>query len=618
MLDSSGFEDTLRPEEGSTGSARVGICDPTTADSLAGDRRISRPNRALLGALDRAMYTRPFVVIDADNHGEPVDSLEAARAALTDATAASAAGRLADGLVAADIDADDPVIGDAVAEALIAWCHRHKLPYLLRDSGRPGGRHVVAVLQDQARATQWAALCRQLAASYGVVVDDRTGAVLRLLTAPHRRGLPSPVLACTITPAIVMDLAARTTGRRGRRRAQPAPGTGSRSETEYGASCAMARAGVDTETAWQEIARRDGKSAERGRDWWVRHMWVSAVTVAAAEDGLDTNTAWQRVRSLCPRIARRWWTPLWTRARAEAAQDRPRRRQLAEPAHDQAQAQATARIDTLRAAFATATEALTGVDPRRRRSVAAALYALSAAIVTRGGSMSTRDLSIRARLDLATVRRALATAVEHGLIVRVHEYAGGADDCHAYAPGPAVTIQAETPAPQSSSLTRGTPRPHGTACPHRLRRAYQRDRMIWRLRNDVLASLAPGERLATSQHPAAKLLRSLWAQRKWWTALTDQQRQQRRTARRAVLAGLHRSDQRRWFAWLDRRQTITAAADALTTNPGRALPPDAARAVLAAPLTVHRGLRDPLWREGGTPAAPTAVAAADQLVLAAA
>lgn len=538
--------------------------------------------------------------------------LDSARAALASGVAATIGGRLADGVYGADIDADDPVLGDAAAEALVAWCVRQGLPYLVRDSGRPGGRHVIAVLtHTRVKAAAWAKLCAEVADQLGVSVTDRTGQVLRLPTAPHRRGLPAPVLSCTITPAMVMDRPA-TRGPH-RRSGRPRSGSGagsdvSRSEAEFGLTCALARAGYDAESAWREVQGRGGKSAERGRDWWVRFMWVVAVTIAAAEEGLDESAAWQRVRSVCPRIERRWWAPVWARARAEAKLERPRRRRIGDTATtDAGQLQ---QIEDIQAGFATAVDALTGVDPRRRRSVAAALHALSAALVTRGGSMSTRDLSVRSRLDLATVRRALATAIEHGLITRVHEYAGGATDCHAYALGPATT--AVIPSPGTSSLTRGTPHPHGTACPQRLRRTYQRDRLRWRLRCDVLASLAPGERLADSQHPAAKTLRSLHVQRLWWTSQTRDQQEARRTARRAVLAELHRSQRSAWLDWLHTRADITGAADRLLTRQAR--PADAVL-VSTAPAMLHRGLADTSWRAGSRYTPPATTGGEPQLAL---
>src|SRR5690606_13978887 len=433
--------------------------------------------------------------------------------------------RLADCARGVDIDADDPVLGDAAAEKLVAWCVEHGLPYLLRESGRPGGRHVITVVdRDDSPVEEWSELCSRIADQFGISIGDRTGQVLRLPTAPHRRGLPAPVLSCTITPAMVQDLLSASAPRRRSGSSRRLNTGGSRSEVEFGLTCALARADRDIEVAWREISVRGGKSAERGREWWIRYMWVTAVSIAAAEAGLDEPAAWQRVRKACPQIRRCRWTDIWRKACVEAKQDRPRRRRITGTGTPTLTPEQSAKLTALRARFATAVSSLTGVDPRRRHSVNALLHALSIALVMRGGSMSTRCLSLAAQLDLSTVRKALATAIEHGLLVRVHEYAGGSADCAAYAVGPAVADH--TDESELSSLTRGTPHPPtGSACSIRLRRTYQHDRHVWRLRHDVLATLAPEERLADSQHPAAKTLRSLHFQRVWWTSQTSEQQQ---------------------------------------------------------------------------------------------
>ncbi|MEU2258557.1 hypothetical protein ABZ540_35935 [Nocardia xishanensis] len=371
----------------------------------------------------------------------------------------------------------------------------------------------------------------------------------------------------------------------------------------------MARADYDTATAWREIAALAGKSADLGREWWERYVWCVAVSIAAAEQQLDESAAWQRVRTACRQIGRRWWAPIWARAVAEAKTDRPRRHRVAKTALGEDPAHAD-RVAVVRAELIAAAQALPGVDPRRRHSVAAALAALAPALVARDGSMSLRELSIRSRLDLGTIRRALATAVDHQLLIRSHQYAGGSRDCDAYTLGPAVAERISA-AEGTSAHTRGTPHPHGTCSPTRLRRIYQSDRRRWRLRCDVLESLAPGERLATSQHPAAKTLRSLHHQRVWWTSLTTEQQAARRAERRSVLAALHASQRAAWLAWLEERGDIVAAADRVLAH--RADGGDG-QVLATAPVAIHRGLHVLDWSTGGRARAPQA-SGAEQGVL---
>ncbi|MBF6548873.1 hypothetical protein [Nocardia brasiliensis] len=575
-------------------------------------------------ALERVMYRPWYVGIAADNTGYGVlPTLDAARAAVADRKAASAGGRLAEGLLGADVDASDPLIGDAVAETLIRWCGQHDLPYLLRDSGRSGGRHIVAVVTHaDVPCSEWAQLCRRLARQYRVVVDDRTGKVLRLLTAPHRLGLPSPIITCTITPAAVMDAYTRHARKaaakagRARRRAARSGGTvdGSRSAREYGHACALARHGGSAEHAWAELRAAEGKAAKLGRPWFARYVWMPAVTTVAAEQGLAEDTAWQLACMADPTLASRGrdtWRWRWSRATAEAGTDRPRRYRL--PEDHTAEATLTpetaAELDAHRAGLYAAVDAIPGLDPRRRHSVQAVVYALAHPLVTRDGSISTRTLAEQALLARSTTLNALRTAVSYGVLVRPHRYGGGASDCDAYRLGPAA-IDLVCAARKISQTTRcTTPRATGSASLLRLQTAHARARRTWRLRCDALASLAPGERLATSRHPAAKTLRSLWFQRRWWTQLTSEQQEQRRAHRRELLAGMHRSERSAWISWLSERNDIADAAARITAASPE---PGDAEAVLDAPRTLHRGLAAPDWRtrhQWRTEQAPTATAA---------
>lgn len=621
MLRESRSEDTLRPEPGSTESARVEHPGPN-GSYFRSAAAVIPPHRSpiYLGALERVMYRPQFVLLGADNVGRGiVRTLDAARAALADGTVPTVAGKLANGLLGSDIDADDPLIGDACAEALIAWCHQHGLPYLLRESGRPGGRHVIAVVtNDRVPVKEWSKLCRELSRRFRVVVQDRTGLVLRLLTAPHRVGLPAPVIACTITPDAVMDAvrfhrpkSGKTkSGRRRDSASRTVVGAGdedmSRSGQEYGMACAMARAGWVTQQAWERIADEYGKAAERGKAWFLRYVWERAITTVAAENGLSEDQAWELVQRECPAVRSRGrdtWRYWWRRAQDEATVDRPRRYRLPDDPENTDTAglppEVAAEVDAMRHGLRGSVDAeLAHLDPRRRHSIHATVYALAYAIVTRDGSMSLRTLAERARIDYTTVRASLGTAVDSGILIITRRYAQGAADCHAYGVGPAAEHEVSA-AQRISPLTRcTTPAPQGSASRSRLRSQHALDRRRWALRCDVMASLAPGERLADSQHPAAKLMRSLWYQRKWWNSLTSEEQQERREHRRALLRGLDSTDRSAWFDWLERRELIANAADRLTLGHLAEEDPHTLSGVV---ITLHRGMADPSWRNSGRP-----------------
>lgn len=578
------------------------------------EQRFRRPG--FVDALDSVLFIGRYVLIAADNSSPArVATLEQARLAVSENAARTVAGRLVDGLLAADIDAECPITGDACAEALVAWCVQHSLPYVLRDSGRAGGRHVIAVVTNsKVPVRQWARLCRKLARIHGTVVQDRSGQHLRLLAAPHRIGLPAPVIACTAAPADVID-AVRITRRakgswRARRRTDRAGGGQSgpdhtRSAREFGATCAMARAGYTARQAWQAIRHLGGKAAELGERWWRRYMWLSAVAIVDAEAGLSEDAAWDRARKACSAAClahgREWWKKgKWQPALAEAETDRPRRRRL-----ENADAEASlppelaAELATVRTGLSEAVTAiLGGLHPQRQRSVRITLDALAWVLVTRSGSVSGRDLAVLSRQDRKTVRRALAAALEAGLVVQTHTYSGGASDCDSWGVGPHALEHIAAARMLVSPTRCTTPAPPlGRANPARLHRESLRERRAWSLRCDALAALAPGERLADSRHPAAKLLRSLHHQRTWWRGLSAEEQQIRREIRQAVVRRLDRADRSAWVSWLSRREEICTAADRLLTHQAD---PGGLQTLLSAPLTVHRGMADPRWRTGGT------------------
>lgn len=574
------------------------------------------------------MFRSQYIKISTTNSGTPVRTLEAAHAALAAGTAASAGGRLVEGLVGADIDTDDPVTGDACAETLVAWCVRMGLPYLVRESGRPGGRHVIAAITHKTvPVNQWHQICLNLTRS-GTTVDDRTGKVLRLLTAPHRLGYPSPVVSCTLTPqtvkaAIPFDPRKYRTstptrgvckdGVTSRKRrhsgtsqvphhlaTNSSAGTHdhSRSGREYGQACAMARRGYTARQAYSELCVPGSKTAERGPKWFRRYLWLPAVTVVAAESGLDETAAWQRAQSQCPTECRRegrtWWRGLWQRALDEARTDRPRRYRLQTDAPADNNGIDTGQLEALRSGFHTAiNEVLSRIDPRRRHSVYAALYALAPALMSRKGSMSLRDISLRARIDLGTARRAITTAIEHGLLVLTHQYSGGTKDCHAYGVGPAAKPHIQADSKSSPHTSCSTP-PAGSSSLTLLLTRYAHDRRRWARRSDALSCLVLGERLANSTHPAAKLLRSIHRQRRWWTGLNAHEQAIRRENRRSLLCRIGESDRDAWFDWLKHREIIVDILDALPVSAGTRKNRDL---ILTAPPTIHRGMADPRWRD---------------------
>ncbi|OBA53587.1 hypothetical protein A5780_26465 [Nocardia sp. 852002-20019_SCH5090214] len=66
---------------------------------------------------------------------------------------------------------------------------------------------------------------------------------------------------------------------------------------------------------------------------------------------------------------------------------------------------------------------------------------------------------------------------------------------------------------------------------------------------------------------------------------------------------MDRDDRSAWFGWLARRELICNASDRVLSWTATASDADTLR---TAPLTVHRGMQDPKWRSGGTPAVAAA------------
>ncbi len=576
----------------------------------------------------------PFVLVAATNEGlGTVSTLAEARSALVELDGvATVAGTAVPGAWFADIDAADtgaePEAGEAAAEDLAAWCAGYGLPYLVRASGRPGGRHVV-VLAPPELLRELRTQARQTAEHHGVAVQLRR--TLRLLTAPHRLGLPAPVLDSTLPAELPRRTTkVRTAGpfalvARSARRAQCGNiKRGSRSEREFGDAIGRCRSGWGPGRAWAAANQPGSKAAELGEIGWRRWVWAPACTMVDAEQQVSEPDAWARFRKASRAQAQHlgldgWRSGHWLPARAEATRERPRRRRVdsttSRPPRPQEEVEVeNAEIALVAAALRAAAEhhlALTGRRPQFAASTVAVLTALATAVVRREGSISVRDLAVHAGRTPKTVRAVLEWAAQRGITYRAANYQGGADDCDAWRPGPETVPHKERLAKTSPTrLETPIAAPAPTACRALLRAQHRRDRATWRLRCQVAAECATtGTAYADATTPASRALRSLWHQRRWWANLTPDQQERRRTARRALIGRMHRSERNAWFGWLGRRGVIAAAAERVGRD--RAMPVD--HHVLAtAPLTLHIGLRDPQWRTGGTPAADRDRAAASQ------
>lgn len=549
----------------------------------------------------------PYILIDAENHRLGIlDNSDNLQVALSGESVAALGGKLRPGVLGADIDPPqgEEIAGDLCAEALVAWCVSESLPYLVRESGRPGGRHVLALAMSTGHLSKWARQCRRISRIFKIPIDDRTNKVLRTLRSPHRRGYYSPVISCTMTPQAVIDAGLRHSSG-SRRRAirtsggyRVAPGRDlSRSGREYGLACAMARLSYSARAAWEQVNLRGGKSAANGELWWRRYVWMPAVTTVAAEKGFNEDKAWSYALAAspvgCRKMGRRDWSGLWKRALAEAKLDRPRRYRVdtAEAAPD-----VLAEIEVMRRGLQIAADHLVRpLRPQKRRSVAALLYVLAPAIVQRSGSISCRQLAILSNLDPKTVRAAIAAAVAVEVLEVTHEYEGGAQDCRAYGPGARALAYLSEARATSSPTSCSTPlrAPTGHCHPPTLRSRLTHEQHRWRLRCTLTSSLPAGESLASSLSPLARLLRSLWYQRSYWRSLAPREQAARRALRRRLLHTLSPEDTSAWFHWLARREEICAAADKLLAGEQ-----DAAALTLIeqAPNVFHRGMQHPQWR----------------------
>lgn len=292
----------------------------------------------------------------------------------------------------------------------------------------------------------------------------------------------------------------------------------------------------------------------------------------------------------------------------EAQQERPRRRRTgtAPTQGGGIPQQEDAEVATAREGLVAAAEhelQHCGRRPQFRRSVLAALGAFAPVFVHREGSIAERPWSEAARLSRSTLRRAIAWLQERGVLTCTRSYEDGTHDSAAWHPGPAAIAEIERV--RKTDTTRGvhpTPRTHGSADPRRTVRRHTRERREWRLRQELSAATEYSEEsYKSSSHPAAKTLRSLWFQKRWWQEKTVREQEQRRMHRRERLVAMHRSDRSAWLDWLAHRGDLVLAAARVDGGHGTA--DDHAR-LGQVPRVLHRGLTDPTWRQWHLPRSP--------------
>lgn len=573
-------------------------------------------------SVDRVLFSGPYVLIDAENDSpQRVDTLVAAQEAVRAGSATAVAARLHGRVLAVDVDpADcgaDAESGEAVADDLVLWAETRGLPWLVRASGRPGGRHVFVVPPSEPTAAElvpaWRRLCARVGQQHGVPANPRR--TVRLLSSPHRLGLEAPVLGGTLSfeelPAPVVEEATTQPGssrprRRARRPRKQSKSGVDRSAAEYGDALAAARAGWSARAAWAAANSAGSKAREMGELDWRRWVWAPAVSIVDAEQGVSESAAWKRFEKASPRRAGQlgvdgWRDTYWQPALAEAKRERPRRRRTASARQTRPGEESEAEqseIAVVRAGLMTAAEqqlAQCGRRPQFARSVTAALHALVGVLVRRGGSISERAWCEQAGVVRSTLRRVVAWLSEREILTRVRSYQDGICDSAAWQPGSVAAAAIERA--RETETTRGvhpTTYTRGRANTARMARRHARERREFRLKKELSADTESSEQTyKTSTHPAAKALRSIWFQKRWWQKQSAGQQDQRRQQRRQQLGAMHRSDRSTWLTWLERRDDLVLAAARVDAGYGT---PDDHICLGQAPRVVYRGLADPHWR----------------------
>lgn len=601
-----------------------------------------------------------------------VDDLDAARALaeqLPDAV--SVVGNLRPGLVGLDIDPEGDGadwLGDRIAEQLATWCAERDLPWWLRESGRPGGRHVI-IKADVEQQQDLRVRVRELAAQHRCPI--RVARALRLLTAPHRLGLPAPNVAGSLRPHHLAPASSTSTGRKGsdRRKHRAArsaarfaevsptvastaagavdveadrslPGTlatpdgvdTSPSAATFGRACWSARTGATKAQAWATAlaAPELAQVTERGQDHWAAYMWLSATTKVAAEQGVDEAAAWTRAQAAhwgrCRDLGRDGWrVQLWQPALAEAATDRPRRYTDPDqakhrvPRTEQEDQALTAEVAMLREGLHAAAQQWADEHdcrPQVRRTMAALLDAVAEVIVRDHGRIGQRRLAEAAAISDSTLYLRLKDALAGGLLRKVATYRADGQPCDSYGVGPAAQALVQgVRESRGRSCTPPRPPTTGTADAVKAGVRHQAQRRVWRSSQplssagtEVIEKTYPDR-----DHPVPVLVRSRMRQVSWWASLTEDERVERRATRRRQLDALSAEDRQRWLDWLGRRELIDQAIRHLLD--GTDVPRDH-EVIASAPMTVHHGRQDPSWRTGGTPRPSAAPAKAVQAELA--
>lgn len=243
-----------------------------------------------------------------------------------------------------------------------------------------------------------------------------------------------------------------------------------------------------------------------------------------------------------------------------------------------------------------------GRRPQVRESMDVLLYAMAEVIATGQGKISHRRLAEQAELGDSTVQRRLTDALAGGLLYLVASYRQDGQRCDIYGVGPAAQALVEA-ARQSEhrSCTPPLAPPTGHADPAKLRARHLAERELFRSgTSKTSADTETIEKDYPDLDPAVPpVVQSRMRQRDWWDNLSPQEQQERRVACRRRLDAMPAEDRGRWVTeWLPRRDLIDDSIDALRA--GTAARVDLDR-IAAAPMTVHHGRNDPLWREGGTP-----------------
>jgi hypothetical protein len=594
--------------------------------------RGAAPDQGAIHVLDEALFGPPFVLIDAQGRCvRTARSITEAHELLESRSRVAAiVGTLVNGVWAVDVDptdnGGDAVLGEAAAELVVAWATQHCLRWWVRESGRPGGRHVIIEVPD-AQLDALRQRVVQLAETLTVPMSVRKP--LRLLGSPHRLGLPAPNIGGTLIAdyqhSPTAAVGERRAGQPGKKSAQQpdedrdtrtviACGSGqgdtSPSGVEYGRSMFCARSGYTAAQAWRDAV--DCQVTRRGGyDEWLRFIWSKAITVVAAESGLSEEQAWVRVERETPQRASelgrdRWRSKVWQPALAEATIDRPRRyTDPRTPGNPDGGGQTAARQDEiaiLREGLRTAAEQLLSKQRRRPQvhHTMAALMDTLALAIAHDGRISLRRMAEESLLADSTVELRCREALQAGLITKVATYRADCQPCDLYAIGPVAQpyIQAIRETRGSLVHPQCSPRTTGAADPSLLRAAHATDRRSYLspaltpAQGDTLSALSPDHR----QHFSC-VIRSRAKQLQWWRNLSDDQKVQRRRLCRSKLDRMSSDDRQKWLDWLTRRDLVDQSINRILAGVART---GDRELIESAPMTLYHGQRDPLWRVGGT------------------